>query len=51
MLKLEGGFAYARGSQESFALRSGRCCLCAPAGFVRQLGKSNGDGNGLFFSG
>ncbi|MCK1337544.1 hypothetical protein IVB38_16310 [Bradyrhizobium sp. 38] len=51
MLKLERGFAYMRRSQESFALRSGRRCLCAPAGFVRQLGKSNGHGNGLFFSG
>jgi hypothetical protein len=51
LLKLERGFAYMRRSQESFALRSGRCCLCAPPGFARQLGKSNGQGNGLFFSG
>lgn len=50
LLKLEGGFAYTRRFQESFAFRSGRCCLGAPAGFVRQLGKSNGYGNGLFGS-
>ncbi|MCK1480492.1 hypothetical protein IVB27_38610 [Bradyrhizobium sp. 197] len=51
MLELEGGLAYPRRFEESFALRSGRYCLCAAAGFVCQLGKSNGHGNGLFFSG
>ena len=51
LLKLEGGLAYPRRSKESFALRSGRRRLCAAAGFVCQLGKSNSQGNGLFFSG
>jgi len=51
LLKLEGGLAYPRSFEESFALRSGRCRLCAAAGFVCQLGKSNGQRNGLFFSG
>ncbi|UFW88226.1 hypothetical protein BjapCC829_06435 [Bradyrhizobium barranii] len=50
MLKLEGGFAYARREQR-FALRSGRCRLCAAAGFVRQLSQSRGQGNDLFLSG
>jgi hypothetical protein len=49
LLELEGGLAYPRRSQQSFALRSRRCRLCAPAGFVCQQGKSNGQGNGLFF--